>query len=130
MTEQEELEQQLNAKLDALITDKLDAALAPLVEKIAKLTPKEPEKTGDDAESNEKTDTDKAITLAADILRGNLKGVLKKEKLDAMTLDELQMATLLNAELNPRGIKNPVEQKNTKTDAQQGMWGSTVETMQ
>jgi len=120
MTDQDEL--------DKLISEKLDAALAPLLEKIEKLTPKEEEKEEKEGESNEKTDSDKKLDRAAEILRSNLKGFLKKEKLDAMSFDELDIANQLKDELPQSGIKNPVEQKNTKTDSDPKAWGVEVQT--
>ena len=121
MTDPDPLEQ----KLDALITTKLDVALAPLLEKIEKLTPKE---EGNEAETNEKTDAEKKIARAADILRSNLKGFLKKEKLDAMSFEELDIANQLKAELPQTGIRNPIEQKTPKLDANPDEWGCEVET--
>ena len=113
---------ELETKITELLTEKLDAALKPVLEQIANLTPKEePE---DD--TTEKTDTDKKLARAADILRDNLKGFLKKEKLDAMSFEELDIANQLKTEI-PRGIKNPVVQK-TKLDSNPDEWGCEVET--
>jgi len=114
---------ELETKINELLKEKLDAALAPLLESIAKLTPEEPE-----VDPTEKTDADKQLARAAEILRGNLKGFLKKEKLDAMTFDELDIANQLKDELPLSGIRNPVEQKTPKLDADPDAWGCEVQT--
>ena len=116
---------ELETKITEILTEKLDAALKPILEQITKLTPKEEEK--DEAEDNEKTDTDKQLARAADILRSNLKGFLKKEKLDAMTFEELDIANQLKDELPQSGLRNPVEQKTPKLDSNPA-WGCEVET--
>ena len=115
---------ELDKKITDLLTENLDAALKPILEQITNLTPKEE----DDTEETEKTDADKQLTRAAEILRGNLKGFLKKEKLDAMTFEQLDIANQLKDELPQTGIKNPVEQKTPKLDADPDAWGCEVET--
>lgn len=104
MTEELTLE-----KIDSLIAEKLDAALKPLFEKMEQ---KEPEQT------SEKTDSEKITAMATEILKHNLEGKIPKEKLDAYSLHDLYIANQFNADFGSKGgIKNPIEQKNDKTDA-------------
>lgn len=115
-------------KLDSLITEKIDAALKPILEK---LTPPKDEKKEEKEESEEtnKNDHDPAIKLAADILRANLKDSnLKKEQLDTMDLNDLQIANQLHAKMKKGGIKNPIEQKKNDSgyDNPDTMWGCEV----
>jgi len=117
---------ELETKINEILTVKLDAALKPLLEQIKTLTPKEEPEA--DADNTEKTDADKKLARAAEILRSNLKGYLKKEKIDAMTFDELDIANQLKDELPQSGIKNPVEQKKPKLDSNPDEWGCEVQT--
>ena len=124
--------------LEQLITTKIDAAMKPLLEKFdafinkpdddAKLSDEEKAKKKKEAEDKakaEKKDSE-PLKLATEILKANLKGRIKKEKLDAMTLKELHLLNQYQAEIDAGGIRNPIDQKekSVKTDASsEGMWG-------
>jgi len=124
-------------KLDAQITQKLDTALKPLLDKLdafEKKEKKDKEETEEEKkkrlekESKKKTDADPEKILAAKILRANLKDCLSKDKLDAMSLSDLNIANQLKDEMRV-GVGNPIEQKNTKTDSKSDSeWGCEVET--
>ncbi len=124
-------------KLDAQITQKLDAALKPLLDKLDAFEKKDEKKDKEETEeekkkrlekeSKKKTDSDPEKILAANILRANLEGCLSKDKLDAMSLGDLSIANQLKSEMKV-GVGNPIEQKNTKTDSKSDSeWGCEVE---
>lgn len=125
----------LDAKLDELITAKLDAAMTPFLEKLDAFVNKDDEtdekkkkkkKEEGDESKDEKKDA-KPLELATEILRTNLKGAIKKEKLDSMSLEELNMAHLLKSELNIGGIRNTIDEK-SKTDSKStDEWGMEFE---
>ena len=69
-------------------------------------------------EEEQKEDADPRIEKAASAIRLTLKGSFPDEKLDAMTLDELLMATSLKADFTPPvGINPPTGGGKQKEDA-------------
>jgi hypothetical protein len=118
-------EDQLDKKIDELITAKFDAALKPILEKLDALTPKEEDKE-EKEEKIDKTDS-KPIKLATEVLRANLKGRIEKKKLDAMPLNELYIANQLTSVIKTDGIRNPIEQKDKTDSTSDDDWGMEME---
>ena len=104
---------ELDEKIDALISEKLDAKLAPILTKLDALTPPPAD---DDEEETEKLD---AFQLAKQTLRQKLDGFVKKEDLDNMSMVQLsQTLSKLQAAFenpSPHGTLNPLAGR-SKTD--------------